>query len=37
MLKKSATGVLASFRSSTLRRSFSEIRSIIGDFPFAKI
>jgi hypothetical protein len=37
MLKKSASGVLASFRPSTLRRSLSEIRSTVGDFPFAKI
>jgi hypothetical protein len=37
MLKKPASGVLASRRGSTLRRSFSEIRSTVGDFPFAKI
>jgi hypothetical protein len=36
MLKKSASVVLASFRSSTLRRSVSEIGNTGGDFPFAK-
>src|ERR1044071_1743533 len=37
MLKKSASGVLTSLRGSTLRRSFSEVESTLGDFPFAKI
>jgi len=37
MLKKPASGVLTSRRGSTLRRSFSEIGSTRGDFPFAKI
>ena len=37
MLKKPASGVLASLRSSTLRRAFSEVGSTIGAFPFAKI
>jgi hypothetical protein len=37
MLKKSASFVLASLRGSTLRKSFSEVRSTRGDFPFAKI
>ena len=37
LLKKSASIVLASFRPSTLRRSFSEIGSTGGAFPFAKI
>ena len=37
MLKKSASGVLALLRGSTLRRSFSETGSTVGDFPFAKI
>ena len=36
MLKKSASGVLASLRPSTLRRSFSEIGNTVGGFPFAK-
>ena len=36
MLKKSASGVLASFRPSTLRRSFSEVGDAVGAFPFAK-
>jgi hypothetical protein len=37
MLNKSASGVLASFRPSTLRRSFSDVGSTGGAFPFAKI
>ena len=37
MLKKPASVVLASFRSSTLRRTPSEAGSTGGDFPFAKI
>jgi len=37
MLKKSARGVLASFRGLTLRRSFSEIGNTGGVFPFGKI
>jgi hypothetical protein len=37
MLKKTASGVLASFRPSTLRRSFSEVQNAVGAFPFAKI
>jgi hypothetical protein len=36
MLKKSAISVLTSFRRSTLRRSFSEVRNAGGAFPFAK-
>jgi hypothetical protein len=37
MLKKSASGVLASLRGSTYRMRFSEIGSSKGVFPFAKI
>ncbi len=37
MLKKSASFVLALLRGSTLRKSFSEVGSTRGDFPFAKI
>ncbi|MEK6671131.1 MAG: hypothetical protein AABY48_04760 [Nitrospirota bacterium] len=37
MLKKSASGVLASFRGSKLRRSAADIGSTGGYFPFAKI
>ena len=37
MLKNPASIVLASFRPSTLRRSFSEIGNTGGVFPFAKI
>ena len=37
MLKKSASIVLASLIGSRLRRGFSEVGSIVGDFPFAKI
>ena len=37
MLKKTASGVLASLRGSTLKRGFSEAGSTGGDFPFAKI
>jgi len=36
MLKKSASGVLASLRGSTLSRSYSEVGNAVGDFPFAK-
>jgi len=36
MLKKSASFVLASLRSSTLKRSFLEVRKAVGAFPFAK-
>ena len=36
MLKQSASSVLASFRPSTLSRSFSEVRNAGGAFPFAK-
>jgi len=35
MLKKSASGVLASLRGSTLRRSVSEVGSTVRAFPFA--
>ena len=37
MLKNPASIVLASFRPSTLRRSFSEIGNTGGVFPFATI
>jgi hypothetical protein len=37
MLKKSASGVLASLRGSTLRKSAADIGSTGGYFPFAKI
>ena len=37
MLRKSANGVLASFRPSMSRKSSSEVGSTGGDFPFAKI
>src|SRR5580765_4051066 len=37
MLIKSASGVLASLRPSTLRRGYSEVRNTVGAFPFAKI
>ena len=37
MLKKSASGVLASFRSSTYRLRSSEVGNTGGVFPFAKI
>src|SRR5580765_788018 len=37
MLKKSASGVLASLRPSTLRRGYSEVRNTVGAFPFANI
>jgi hypothetical protein len=36
MLKKSASIVLASFRSSTYPRRFSEVGTAGGAFPFAK-
>ena len=37
MLKKSASGVLASLRPSTWwRRSFSEVGTLFGNYPFAK-
>jgi len=36
MLKKSASGVLASLRGSTRRHSSSEIENAWGGFPFAK-
>ena len=36
MLKKSASGVLASLRGSTLSKSFSEAGNTGGAFPFAK-
>jgi hypothetical protein len=37
MLKKAASFVVASFKPSTLKISFSEIGSTEGVFPFAKI
>jgi len=37
MLKKAASSVLASFRTSTVRRSSSETGSTVGVFSFAKI
>jgi len=37
MLKKTASFVLASFRSSTYQSSFSDVGNAIGAFPFAKI
>jgi len=37
MLKKSASGVLASLRGSTLSRSYSEVGNAVGAFPFAEI
>ena len=37
MLKKSASGVLASLRGSMLRRNSSEMGSTKGAYPFAKI
>ena len=36
LFKKSASFVLASLKGSTLRRSFSEVGSTVGAFPFAK-
>jgi hypothetical protein len=36
MLKKASRFVLASFRPSTLKMSFSEVRNAGGAFPFAK-
>src|SRR5437016_2768100 len=37
MLKQASSFVLASFRPSTLRKSFSEAGITVGAFPFAKI
>jgi hypothetical protein len=37
MLKKSASGVLASLRGSTYRMRISEVGSTRGVYPFAKI
>jgi hypothetical protein len=36
MLKKSASGVLASFRPSTSRRTSRRSKAVEGAFPFAK-
>jgi hypothetical protein len=36
MLKKPASGVLASRSGSTLSKSFSEVGNAVGAFPFAK-
>ena len=37
LLIKTASGVLAALRGSTLSKSFSEVRNAVGAFPFAKI